>query len=370
MLSKERIHYMDSMRAILMILGILLHAANIFSPNQVWLISSDESNILFSGISGFINLFRMPAFFMVSGFFFSYTYLRKQRVDIVDRILRLLVPLVFTALTLNVIQEIVLSYYNSKSLDLLRFFTEGRWVSHLWFLINLSVYNVVVWVAFLFKPTHIFLKKTSSFFSGKWAYLLMIVAFPFIIDGIYALNSVVEIYKTIFNVGSVFILLFYFQFFVVGLFLGYSKELLFRFSSPKVIDLVVFLLAYGVSWCIKKSAIEDSVVYDISAAYNYSILIIFLSSICFSLFKRFLDYRSRFLGLVSESAYSIYLLHHVLVILFGIVFLSLPVNIYVAYPVIVILTFIVTMLAHQKIKKSSLLLFLLNGVRPKNLSKS
>lgn len=366
MLSKERIHYMDSMRAILMILGILLHAANIFSSNQVWLLSSDESSIVFSGISGFINLFRMPAFFMVSGFFFSYTYLRKQRVDIVDRMFRLLVPLIFTALTLNVIQELVLSYYNGKPLDLLRFFTEGRWVSHLWFLINLSIYNVVIWVAFLFRPTHIFLKKTSSFFAGKWAYLLIIIAFPFIIDGIYALNSLVEIYKSVFNVGSVFMLLFYFQFFVVGLFLGYSRNLLFRFSSPKIIDIFVFIFAYGVSWCIKRSVIEDSVVYDISSAYNNSISILFMSSICFSLFKQFLDYRSRFLGVVSESAYTIYLLHHILVIFFGIVFLSLSVDMYVAYLAIVVLTFSTTLMAHKVIKKHKLFLFFINGVRSKD----
>lgn len=367
MLGKERIYYLDSMRAILMILGILLHTANIFSPSHNWLISSDETSIIFSGISDFINLFRMPAFFMVSGFFFAYIYLKKKCISIGDRLIRLLVPLAFTALTLNVIQEVLIKQHHNETLDLVTFFTQGGWVSHLWFLINLSVYNIAVWALFSLKSIHTLLRKVSDFLSGQLAYLFSIIAFPLIISGIYGLNRLVDIYTNYFNVTSPFLLLFYFQFFVVGLLFGYSQRLLYRFSNPGKKEFLTFFLAYIFSLISKNLTEEHSFIYDVSSAYNDSITTLFLSSICFFFFRRFLDYRNRFLSLVSASAYSIYLLHHFLVVALGIIFVNMPISIYIAYPIIATLTFVMTMLAYQGVSRSRVFSFLLNGIRPKKL---
>ena len=368
MLGNERIHYLDSMRAILMILGILLHTANIFSPNHFWLVSSSETSIVFAGISDFINLFRMPAFFMVSGFFFTYIYLKKQRIDITDRLIRLVVPLAFTALTLNVLQGILVKQHHDQSLDFATFFSQGGWVSHLWFLINLSIYNLVVWALFGFKPIHSLLKKLSDFLAGRWVYLGAILAFPFLISGIYGLNRIVDIYGNFFGVTSPFLLLFYFQFFAVGLLFGYSQRLLDRFSNLGKKEFLTFLIAYGVSFYCKNAVAENSFLYDVASAYNSSALVLFLSSMCFFLFKRLFDYKNHALRLVSASAYSIYLLHHILVVALGILFVSLQINIYLAYPSIAALTFAATMMAHQGIARSRVLSFLLNGVRPRKFS--
>jgi len=364
MLSKERIHYLDAMRAILMIFGILLHAANIFSPTHSWLISSNETSMLFAGISNFINLFRMPAFFMVSGFFFVHVYLKKHRIAITDRLIRLLVPIVFVALTLNIIQETLINAYNDQALDLVNFFTDGGWVSHLWFLINLAIYNVGFWILIMIKPLNMCLQKISNFLAKGAVYPVAIIAFPFFISGIYSLNYFLDIYNEIFGIISPLQLLFYAQFFVIGLFFGYSQELLGRFSKPGKIEFITFLLAYFLSLIFRELTTKASLLHDVVIAYNHSVLILFLSSMCFFFFRRFLDFKSRFLSLISASSYSIYLLHHFLVVALGIVFIELPVSIYIAYPLIVIITFIITMGAHQGISRSPILSFFINGLRP------
>ncbi len=366
MLNTERIHYLDSMRAVLMVFGILLHTANIFSPSHSWLVSSDETSIIFAVISNFINLFRMPAFFMVSGFFFTHIYLKKQRIAITDRLLRLLVPLFFIAITLNVVQEIIINSFYNQPQDLVRFFTEGRWVSHLWFLINLSIYNLIFWTLITFSPIQTLLRTTSAFLAKNIVYLFAIVIFPFLISGIYSLNNFFDIYSNLFNVTSPFELLFYSQFFVVGLFFGYSKDLLSRFSKPGKKELFTFLLAYFLSFIFRDLTETNSPLYEVASAYNQSVLILFLSSMCFFFFKHFLDYKNHFLSLVSTSSYSIYLLHHIVVVALGIIFISLPVSIYIAYPVIVVLTFLITIIAHQGISRSIILSFLINGLRPRN----
>ena len=64
----ERLHYLDAMRSILMILGIVLHSANVFSDSD-WAIQNIDTSVYFSYLVEVIHLFRMPAFFIVSGFF-------------------------------------------------------------------------------------------------------------------------------------------------------------------------------------------------------------------------------------------------------------------------------------------------------------
>lgn len=370
MLNNGRIYYLDSMRAILMILGILLHSANIYSPSHFWLVSGNETSILFAMISDFINLFRMPAFFMVSGFFFVYIYRKRQRIDIVDRVFRLVIPLVFTALTLNVLQEFLIKAHYNQPLDFARFFTAGGWVSHLWFLVNLTVYNLAVWGLFLLKPLHPLLQRTSDWLAGRYVYPFAILAFPLMISGIYGMNRVVDIYSGFYGVTSPFLLLYYFQFFALGLLFGYSARLLDCFSRPGKPAFLTFALAYIASYVIQDRTAVDSFLHDVSSAYNHSLVILFLSSMCFFLFRRLLDFRNRALGLISESAYSIYLLHHILVVSLGILFVEASVNMYLAYPVIVVLTFALTMLAHQGIARSKWLSFLLNGVRPSKFRKA
>jgi len=65
----ERVYFLDAMRAVLMCLGIVLHAANVFSPSQDWLIYSDNTSQMAFHLGNIIHSFRMPAFFEVSGYF-------------------------------------------------------------------------------------------------------------------------------------------------------------------------------------------------------------------------------------------------------------------------------------------------------------
>ena len=85
-MKKNRIHSLDAMRGILMLLGVYFHIA-VFHYE-------DSALILFTTYSHF---FRMPAFFLISGFFGALLYYQKgSREMILNRIKRILLPLIIT----------------------------------------------------------------------------------------------------------------------------------------------------------------------------------------------------------------------------------------------------------------------------------
>jgi glucan biosynthesis protein C len=64
----ERIHYLDNLRALAMLLGVFLHGALAYAnPTQiVWLVTDPQSSVLLDATFNFIHLFRMALFFLIS----------------------------------------------------------------------------------------------------------------------------------------------------------------------------------------------------------------------------------------------------------------------------------------------------------------
>lgn len=71
--SDERRYYgLDALRGAMMILGIVLHAAMFYiasPPPGTALIADHNRSVFFDGVLAFIHSFRMPAFFVLAGFF-------------------------------------------------------------------------------------------------------------------------------------------------------------------------------------------------------------------------------------------------------------------------------------------------------------
>lgn len=67
---KIRFHDLDALRAVAMLLGILLHAALSFTYLPIWPAQDiNQNDALFGTFNDIIHGFRMPLFFLVSGFF-------------------------------------------------------------------------------------------------------------------------------------------------------------------------------------------------------------------------------------------------------------------------------------------------------------
>ena len=94
--SDERFHALDACRAGAMLLGIFLHsAASFFATPVGWAIRDRSTNLVADLSVGSIHVFRMPVFFLLSGFFARLLYQRLgARTFVYHRVRRILVPFV------------------------------------------------------------------------------------------------------------------------------------------------------------------------------------------------------------------------------------------------------------------------------------
>jgi glucan biosynthesis protein C len=119
-----------------MVLGVALHAALVYSTQGAWVVSDADRSPVFDAAYRVIHAFRMPAFFALSGLLCAESLARGGAGRLArDRTVRLLVPLAATAALLNPVQAVLTNgpgWWGA--------YTGGRWCGHLWFLPVLLAY--------------------------------------------------------------------------------------------------------------------------------------------------------------------------------------------------------------------------------------
>lgn len=351
---------MDSMRSILMMLGVFLHSANIFNPAKSWKIYSDNTIDIAGYVVQFIYTFRMPAFFVVSGFFCFLTIKKYGSSEFLrKRLSRIVIPLIVTGLTLNSLQVLILTFSGYHNFNFENYLWEGQWVSHLWFLINLIVYFVMAAVINSLFPK--LLEVTGKYLSNYMLSVPIIIIFsvmPIISIMILGLNKVgFPLYSEVFGVFRLHVILRYLPYFIFGVFLASNKELLRRFVSTPVT--VSFALALTL---LIKQSIEPNkggVTLNIVAVYLETLITWLSVSLCFFTFKTFFDKPSKTWLFLSDASYTVYLFHHVIVIALGLLVINHGLPGLPSMVLIIVTTLMITLCIHKyfvlKLRVASLL---------------
>ena len=97
--TQERYHGLDGLRAIMMLLGLLLHAMVSYMDappgGEGWTFRDPSTHVIWTYLLFFIHIFRMPIFFIMAGFFAALLYQRRgTKRMVVNRFTRILVPFV------------------------------------------------------------------------------------------------------------------------------------------------------------------------------------------------------------------------------------------------------------------------------------
>jgi peptidoglycan/LPS O-acetylase OafA/YrhL len=165
-LKKERLYYLDALRSFLILLVALMHSSQVYNSSQTWLIYSENNSIIINYLVSLLGLLCMPTFFMIAGYFAVISFRHSHGKNfLLKRISRLLIPLVFIAFTLNILQAYILTSSGWKDYTISTYFSNGDWIQHLWFLINLIAYTLT---AYLFiKYFKIQTKKYLLYISDK-----------------------------------------------------------------------------------------------------------------------------------------------------------------------------------------------------------
>jgi glucan biosynthesis protein C len=158
--STGRIHSMDAVRAIAMLLGIVLHASISYklTPSPPWPADDSVHSIFYNYLYLFIHSFRMQLFFLVAGFFARFLYLKiGKKAFVRHRIDRIVKPFIICLIVIAPLSMLPFFYYQyallhpglpffQSLIPVMHFMLKWNGMIHLWFLYFLIIFYIVMLV--------------------------------------------------------------------------------------------------------------------------------------------------------------------------------------------------------------------------------
>jgi glucan biosynthesis protein C len=158
-IESNRLHYLDNLRALAMLAGVLFHAALAYSPlvHPLWLTADRSHSSWVDVVAWFVHLFRMPLFFAIAGFFAARLVQQRGVSGMLrNRVARVLLPLlVFWPLVVAAIGWLAgqAASHVRHTPPLIEWMRRSPLPSlplslaHLWFLSYLLIFYLFIWIA-------------------------------------------------------------------------------------------------------------------------------------------------------------------------------------------------------------------------------
>ena len=350
-----RYYALDAARGILMMLGIVLHTSNIYAPHVPWKIDDPAGSAFFDALTGCISSFRMPTFFWISGVFCAFTFERLGARGLLrERIPRLAVPLFSAWLFLNVPQELLLGWH--YSIDPLPLFAHDAHLNHLWFLVDLLVYMGLAALLLPLLPAQ--LPRLPRWLEGSSALqvLLLAIATQLVVD---AARFTGVGYAEPFGLTSLLRLAQFVPFFAAGILMYRQPSLREGFLSinPWCLLLAVPFAAVARELALGGGRLVHEMWILVASAASW-ICVAGMLGLFFGLFAR----ESRVTRSLADASYTVYLFHHIVVIVLGIALLRAPIWVGVKFLIICVATWVTTLAIHfLVVRRVALLRYLFNG---------
>ena len=320
----ERIHALDSLRAIMMLLGIVLHTAMTYADTDfgdAWILkdigSTDISN---DYIYQVIHSFRMQTFFVVAGFFASLLFYERSPIKMIkNRVSRIVLPFVVFLFVLNSPSMFSMIYsYNvfqgseNPLSGALNYVSEQPFLPettmHLWFLYYLSMISAVsVGMALLLKKLPAVTRPMSQAFN--WVIkrpILRVVIFAALTSVVYLIMGTwyTEKYNNFTPNFNSF--LYYSFFYFTGWILFKSKHLLNKMMKLDWACAILGLTLYTAYLILSLIFPPFNLITHVLVKSLVVWLFIFGIT---GLFMRYGSNHSPLMRYVSDSSYWVYLLH-------------------------------------------------------------
>lgn len=353
---------MDSARSILMSMGIILHTANVYSINGDWIVSDISQSFLFDIVTNLIHTFRMPAFFIISGFFCALT-IKKYGIYKFSKIRfkRILIPFLFTLLFLNIPQTIYTNNLNITDINLFNIdnLLNGSIIYHLWFLLYIVIYYIFIIILY-----YIFKKIKISKIKINYNHYIKNIIFNGFVFLSFFINLIIAYlfpssYNNIYFLGSFYNILYYFIFFAAGYILYTYPELLRSFIHKGWMLWIFFMILHVDSfYLLDKSGILFLLIDNL----KFICLVMCLVYTTLLFFKIFFNRPSKLWVYMSESSYSIYLLHHSIIVFGAIILINFNLSPFIKFGILFTITLFICLFLHEYIiRRSKILRYAFNG---------
>lgn len=381
MTKQARIHGIDALRAVAMLLGVLLHATIAYKvvPDKHWVHDEEFSNAVFDFTYFFVHSFRMPLFFLIAGYFCRLLYKRVNEKEFIKRRwvrigipfligMLIIVPLGMIPYSLYVLHyKHGLSWQEATPKALFKLpGTTG--VAHLWFLYDLMMFYFVTIVFMRLKRYSWFGNwcskfiswwKTRSFNAIYWPFILSIPIWLILIRD----KELFVLADTQIIPSHISYIVFYGYFFGLGWLIHVRQDIF-----GLLIQNYIILLLLGIAITCGLFYVEWNHLHQ---SYNTLLLlkllatlqVMFLSLGFIGFFLRFFNLESRFWKYVSDASYWVYLVHLGMVIGLQLAFLNSSVPGWLRFSISLLLPVIISFGTYEWFVRYTIVGKILHGER-------
>lgn len=352
-------------------LGVVLHALIVYKATAEANWPHDQSNYRFlDWLYEFIHIFRMPLFYLVSGFFahlvvakYGMWFFLKQRFKriVIPFVIGLIiiVPLSLLPFHFNrfYFQE---DYFLPEALRLsFKQMLSWNGMAHLWFLYYLIFFYIFFCplYRFLLRQRQGFEKVFQKFSIGIKLLVLILYSLFFVL--LYFSHYITPpVYTGI--KPDINYLIYYGFFFSSGwLLFFYYRE----FSMISQVGIFIFITGIFLSVIRFLSVIE--------VPYLFSVVWSSLETFCLvygmvGVFLRFFNRSSRFWRYLSDSSYWVYLIHVFIVAVVQVLLLNVQIPGFLKLLIVLVTTVVIAMITYRYFIRYTIIGETLNGKRQKN----
>lgn len=318
----ERLHSLDSLRAIMMLLGLVIHSAvtyGVLDLGKTWIIKDPKTTSLSNDfIAILIHTFRMPIFFIVAGFFGAMLFYERKPLEMIkNRVSRIVYPFLVFVLILWPIFIFAFNYTklvflesNTPLKETLAMFSNSfafipKHTFHLWFLYYLSlITGVSVLLALILKKSPKLTSKISKTFN--WLIqkpIIRIFVFSGLTFLIYLALGISKIETSASFIPSFNTFIFYFFFYIIGWILFKSKHQLVSLMRLDWVSTILGMILFLIYFLMNRSLSNELIIILSSL-----IVWLFIFGIT-GLFIRYASKHSLKMRYISDASYWVYLIH-------------------------------------------------------------
>lgn len=385
-----RFHYLDNLRAMAMLLGILFHASIAYMPinYETWVVSNTTHSRSLEAIAYFTHLFRMPLFMVVAGFFGHYLLMKRGvKGFIKNRSLRVLTPLViflplllaaligviiYAAYTVQhrppALMFIVNNYQNPEAMNT-QFST-----MHLWFLYNLIIFYVSALVLVKLVPFSI--SKWLSGWSPAALKIALLLLLPLmLVPALYVqkeppMLAPDKIYPQLWSFG------YYGIYFALGWLFFSNRHLLDGLERYWIALLALSIALFAVVFSLYPRTLSfeqvlhpdnfpvEPVRHGILSVLQ-GFVSVYMVFVCLIIGKKFFNLHNRIFRYLADSSYWIYLIHPPIIIYIQVILLDKEWNPWLEFLLTSLGTFAIGLLSYQLLVRYTPIGWMLNGRRAK-----
>ena len=349
----KRIHWMDNLRTITILLVVLYHVGGVYEAAGLWgwfWIVDDPDTITWVGIVGIIfDIIVMPIMFFVSGYLTPASLENKTGWKFIKgKFKRLIIPWIIAVFTLIPIYKVIFLYSRGLPQEHWNTYfhiTNPNSQNWLWFLPVLFLFDVLY---LLLSKTNIKLPNIPLKGAVLGTFIIGFV-YSFGIGGILGFRSWTLTPLIDFENER---LLLYFMTFLLGV-LCYRQNVFAEKPKSKTLYTVV----NSVAWLPVTAHIfarlwpffyPNPAEFTITPLYRLIWhLTFYLSLLCLMYimvesFRRYLDKTGRVWGELNRNSYGVYIIHVIMIGVFGTLLLNLNLHALVKYPLLIALTYFVS----------------------------